>query len=56
MYETVIWVSLITATLGLIMEAIYRKTWAALAGSGIKPPRLDTYAEPVWRYWQAHLR
>ncbi len=31
-------------------------TRAALAGSGIKPPRLDTYAEPVWRYWQAHLR
>ncbi len=35
MYETVIWVSLVTAVLGLVLEAIYRKTWAALAGAGV---------------------
>ena len=35
MYETVIWVALITSVLGFIMEAIYRKTYAALAGTGI---------------------
>jgi uncharacterized protein YbjT (DUF2867 family) len=31
-------------------------TRQALAGSGIKAPRLESYAEPIWRYWQAHLR
>jgi ABC-type transport system involved in cytochrome c biogenesis permease subunit len=35
MYETVIWVSLVSAVLGLVFEAIYRKTFAALAGSGV---------------------
>ena len=33
MYETVIWVSLVAAVLGLVLEGIYRKTYAALAGS-----------------------
>ena len=33
MYETVIWVSLVAAILGLTFEGIYRKTFAALAGS-----------------------
>jgi ABC-type transport system involved in cytochrome c biogenesis permease subunit len=35
MYETVIWVSLIAAVLGLVLELIYRKTFAALAGTGV---------------------
>jgi ABC-type transport system involved in cytochrome c biogenesis permease subunit len=35
MYETVIWVSLVTATLGLVLELIYRKKFAALAASGV---------------------
>ncbi|WP_422930828.1 cytochrome c biogenesis protein [Singulisphaera sp. PoT] len=34
MYETVIWVSLVAAVLGLVFELIYRKTFAALAGAG----------------------
>lgn len=35
MYETVIWVSAVSAVLGLVFELIYRKTFAALAGSGV---------------------
>jgi ABC-type transport system involved in cytochrome c biogenesis permease subunit len=35
MYETVIWVALVTAVLSLVLELIYRKTYAALAGSGV---------------------
>ncbi|HMB04299.1 MAG TPA: cytochrome c biogenesis protein CcsA [Isosphaeraceae bacterium] len=35
MYETVIWVSLVAAVLGLAFEAIYRRTFPALAGSGV---------------------
>ena len=35
MYETVIWVALVAAVLGLVLEVIYRKTYAALAGSGV---------------------
>ena len=35
MYETVIWVSLVSAVLGLVFELIFRKTYAALAGSGV---------------------
>jgi ABC-type transport system involved in cytochrome c biogenesis permease subunit len=35
MYETVIWVSLVSAVLGLAFEAIYRRTFPALAGSGV---------------------
>ena len=35
MYETVIWVALVTSVLGLVLELIYRKTFAALAASGI---------------------
>jgi ABC-type transport system involved in cytochrome c biogenesis permease subunit len=34
MYETVIWVALVAAVLGLILELIYRKCFAALAASG----------------------
>jgi thioester reductase-like protein len=30
-------------------------TQAALAGSGLRVPRLTSYAEPVWRYWAEHL-
>jgi NAD(P)-dependent dehydrogenase (short-subunit alcohol dehydrogenase family) len=30
-------------------------TRQALAGSGIKAPRLASYAEPIWRYWAEHL-
>ncbi len=33
MYETVIWVAMVLSVLGFIIEAIYRKTYAALAGS-----------------------
>lgn len=35
MYETVIWVSLVSAVLGFIFEMIFRKTYSALAGSGV---------------------
>jgi ABC-type transport system involved in cytochrome c biogenesis permease subunit len=35
MYETVIWVGMIAAVIGFIIEAIYKRTWAALAGAGI---------------------
>ena len=35
MYETVIWVAMITSILGFVLEAIYRKTYAALAASGV---------------------
>ncbi len=35
MYETVIWVALVSAIIGLIMELRTRKTYAALAGAGI---------------------
>jgi len=35
MYETVIWVAMISSIIGFVLEAIYRKTWAALAASGI---------------------
>jgi ABC-type transport system involved in cytochrome c biogenesis permease subunit len=35
MYETVIWVAMISSILGFVLEMIYRKTWAALAASGI---------------------
>ena len=35
MYETVIWVSLVSAVLGLVFELIYRKTFAALAAAGV---------------------
>ena len=34
MYETVIWVALVAAGLGLIFELIYRKTYFALAAAG----------------------
>jgi ABC-type transport system involved in cytochrome c biogenesis permease subunit len=33
MYETVIWVSAVSAVLGLALEMVYRRTYAALAGS-----------------------
>src|SRR5258708_13069083 len=35
MYETVIWVSLVSAVLGLVFELIFRRTFAALAASGV---------------------
>lgn len=35
MYETVIWVALVTAVLGLAMELIYRKIYAATAACGV---------------------
>jgi len=35
MYETVIWVSLVTAVLSFIFEMIYRKVFTALAGSAV---------------------
>ncbi len=35
MYETVIWVALVASVLGVVLEAIYRKTYTALAASGI---------------------
>ncbi|WP_168189293.1 cytochrome c biogenesis protein CcsA [Paludisphaera borealis] len=35
MYETVVWAALATATLGLAIELLWRKKYAALAGSGV---------------------
>jgi len=35
MYETVIWVALVTTLIALVIEAFTRKTYAALAGAGI---------------------
>jgi ABC-type transport system involved in cytochrome c biogenesis permease subunit len=35
MYETVIWVALVSAVLSLVFEMIYRKTFPALAGAGV---------------------
>ncbi len=35
MYETVIWVALVTAVLAFVFELIYRRTFTALAGSGM---------------------
>ena len=35
MYETVIWVAMIASIIGLVMEVIFQKTYAALAGSGV---------------------
>ena len=35
MYETVIWVALVSAVLSLILEMIYRKVYIALAGSAV---------------------
>ncbi|MFM1801728.1 MAG: hypothetical protein RJA81_1080, partial [Planctomycetota bacterium] len=35
MYETVIWVALVTAVIGLALELIYRKIYAATAATGV---------------------
>ena len=35
MYETVVWVALVSATLAFVFELIYRKTFTALAGSAV---------------------
>lgn len=35
MYETVIWVALITAVIGLVLELVYRRKYAAVAASGM---------------------
>ncbi len=35
MYETVIWVSLVAATLSLVFEMVFRKVYTALAGSAV---------------------
>lgn len=35
MYETVIWVSLVAAVLGLVFEAIFRRAYVGLAASGV---------------------
>jgi len=35
MYETVIWVALVAAVLGLVFELIFRQTFPALAASGV---------------------
>ncbi|HEY2158382.1 MAG TPA: hypothetical protein VGH33_22320, partial [Isosphaeraceae bacterium] len=35
MYETVIFVAAVSSILGLVLEAVYRKTFAALAGAMI---------------------
>jgi NAD(P)-dependent dehydrogenase (short-subunit alcohol dehydrogenase family) len=32
-----------------------RRTQAALAGSGIAVPPLESYASRLWRYWEGHL-
>ena len=35
MYETVIWVALVAAVLSFVFELIFRRTFTALAGSGV---------------------
>jgi ABC-type transport system involved in cytochrome c biogenesis permease subunit len=35
MYETVIWVSLVSAVLGLVFEGVFRKVYAALSASAV---------------------
>ena len=35
MYETVVWVALVTSTIGLVMELIFRKTYPVVAASGV---------------------
>lgn len=35
MYETVIWVALVTSVIGLVLEAIYRRGYSAMAASGV---------------------
>ncbi|MDG3002691.1 cytochrome c biogenesis protein [Paludisphaera mucosa] len=35
MYETVIWVALVAAVLAFVFELVYRRTFTALAGSGV---------------------
>jgi len=35
MYETVIWVALVTAVLSFVFELVYRRTFTALAGAGV---------------------
>ncbi len=35
MYETIIWVALVTSILAMVLEGVYRKTFAALAGAGV---------------------
>jgi len=35
LYETVIWVALVTAVIGAVLEAIYRRVYAAAAASGV---------------------
>ena len=35
MYETVIWVALVAAMLSFVFELIFRRTFTALAGSGV---------------------
>ncbi|MDX2039222.1 MAG: cytochrome c biogenesis protein CcsA [Isosphaeraceae bacterium] len=35
MYETVIWVGLVTAVIGLVLELMHRRAFAAIAASGI---------------------
>ncbi len=35
MYETVIWVALVTAVIGLVLELVYRKVYAAAAASAV---------------------
>ncbi len=32
-----------------------RQTRAALKGSGISCPKLDSYADKIWQYWELHL-
>lgn len=32
-----------------------RQTQAALAGSGIEPPPLESYSRPLWSYWERNL-
>ena len=35
LYETVIWVALIAATIGLVLEAVYRRVYPAAAAAGV---------------------
>ena len=46
----------VLAYLGFSARFDTTATQEALAGSGVGVPPLDSYAEPLWDYWEANLR
>ena len=41
--------------IGLTAQFDTRDTERALAGSGISVPRVETYADKLWDYWERNL-